>query len=238
MNEWRVVDGEKKVESPGAGGRSTGDGRGEAPVLRNLRMWDSSGGSESPLQKSEVCECEMNGGLRNTISWYGGVDQLYWSSRGAVDSRGGLGDVLVALGLVLLGDAAVATPMSKYPRGGWDNAPGSVPSNQPGFCVCISRPERGLGWVGTEYSYPGPGEEKEAWEDVRMGEWFGFCVPVSLCQLILRPGRSHPSLIDPEPMDANTGATLNAALALLARSRDPSHPPGLAVTDTNVPKKE
>ncbi|KAK1639890.1 hypothetical protein BDP81DRAFT_185014 [Colletotrichum phormii] len=86
-----------------------------------------------------VCECEMNGGLRNTISWYGGVDQLYWSSRGAVDSRGGLGDVLVTLGLVLLGDAAVATPMSKYPRGGWDNAPGSLPSNQPGFRVCISR---------------------------------------------------------------------------------------------------
>ncbi|KAK1508438.1 hypothetical protein CTAM01_02224 [Colletotrichum tamarilloi] len=79
----------------------------------------------------------MNGGLRNTISWYGGVDQLYWSSRGAVDSTGGLGDVLVTLGLVLLGDAAVATPMSKYPRGGWDNASRSVPGNQPGFCVCM-----------------------------------------------------------------------------------------------------
>lgn len=101
----------------------------------------------------------MNGGLRNTISWYGGVDQLYWSSGGAVDSTGGLGDVLVTLGLVLLGDAAVATPMSKYPRGGWDNASctkcprsvPSVPSNQPGFCVCMYGVQRSLSVCRVEY---------------------------------------------------------------------------------------
>ncbi|KAK1481222.1 hypothetical protein CCUS01_04334 [Colletotrichum cuscutae] len=86
MNEWRVVDGEKKVESPGAGGRSTG--------TCGLR---------------ERVRCEMNGGLRNTISWYGGVDQLYWSSGGAVDSTGGLGDVLVTLGLYPLPVASVAS---------------------------------------------------------------------------------------------------------------------------------
>lgn len=133
MNEWRVVDGEKKVESPGAGGRSTSDGRGESANAQELADVGFLGGRVAHCRvrvrvrvhykvPKSVCECEMNGGLRNTISWYGGVDQLYWSSGGAVDSRGGLGDVLVTLGLVLLGVAAVATPMSKYPRGGWDNA--------------------------------------------------------------------------------------------------------------------
>lgn len=36
------------------------------------------------------------GGLRKTISWYGGVDQPYWSARVAVDSRNGLGELGIA----------------------------------------------------------------------------------------------------------------------------------------------
>ncbi|KAI3552423.1 hypothetical protein CSPX01_00172 [Colletotrichum filicis] len=115
MNEWRVVDGEKKVESPGAGGRSTGDGRGESASAQELADVGFLGG--------RVAHCR-------TPDW-----------------------------LVV-------------------------------------------------YPSPGPGEEEKKKPTARK------------CQLILRPGRSP---IDPEPMDANTGTTLDAALASLALVIHPRH---------------